>query len=165
VPPGCSINDPCCKRSSKASDAEVLNSIATLTKFSFRTRCSCLSNPTFHPTDQNDGTGPIRHHRSARSVNLGRVRRHRTTPTVCSITRSSVRSPRVLLAIGARNGLRSCQHVGSRDVETYSCVNVHSPVRLYTRVAVPKNMSSRSLAEYGAAIFFSPFHNTRYESE
>ena len=44
-------------------------------------------------------------------------------------------------------------------------INAHSTARLYTRAAVPKNMSSRSLAEYGAAIFFSAFHNTRYDSE
>jgi GGDEF domain-containing protein len=58
-----------------------------------------LRNPTFHPTDHTDATGPIRRHRTKTSAIFGPIRRHRTTPTVCShliIPRSWVRSPPAL---------------------------------------------------------------------
>src|SRR5664280_3375900 len=58
-----------------------------------------IKNPTFHPTDQS-ATGPFRHHRTGRSMNLGRIRHHRTSPTICFhliIPRSWVRSAPALL--------------------------------------------------------------------
>jgi hypothetical protein len=65
-------------------------------------------NPTFHPTNQSDTTGPIRHHRTKESVITGRNRHHRTSPTVCShliIPRSWVRSPPAL-----QRGLTEISH-------------------------------------------------------
>src|ERR1039458_1301875 len=57
---------------------------------------SRYKNRTFHPTNQSDTIGPIRHHRTKTPEIFGPIRRHRTSSTVCShliIARSWVQSP------------------------------------------------------------------------
>ena len=91
------------------ADNPVLVGLNLETKATF----ASIRNPTFHLTYHSDTTGQIQHHRTASSLYFGPIRRHQTTPTVCShliIPRSWVRSPPAL-AFGPRS--RSHSPAGS----------------------------------------------------